>query len=180
MKKKRVSLSGDEKTIGDIWDWFGLQQQLSNVKKLDIKQQVQSNQFDAGSRFNGMTLEDIDGFFYELHAVTMLDLMAAAEAAIRVDYLTRVYDRKKSKLSRRFRDLYKKSGGRVSLIDDILAMWKDCEPGTRRQVKEFKTAWGFRHWLAHGRYWDPKIGRRYAPADIFDIAYNLLDVMNLH
>lgn len=31
-----------------------------------------------------------------------------------------------------------------------------------------------RHWLAHGRHWHPKLGRGYAPGDVFDIAKALI------
>ena len=153
MKKKRVSLSGENKTLDEIWDWFELQARLSNAKKLEIRQQSQSNQLAPDSRFFGMTPEEIDLFFSELDKVTMLDLMAAAEAAIRVDYLTRVYYRRKDHVSRKLRELYKQAGERVKLEDGILEVWRNCKPGSKVVVSNFRAACNYRHWLAHGRYW---------------------------
>jgi hypothetical protein len=40
-------------------------------------------------------------------------------------------------------------------------------------VSDFRGALSFRHWLAHGRYWTPKLGRRYAVRDVFEIAERL-------
>jgi hypothetical protein len=37
-------------------------------------------------------------------------------------------------------------------------------------IGELRGAFKFRHWLAHGRYWKPKFGRRYDFNDIYTIA----------
>jgi len=36
---------------------------------------------------------------------------------------------------------------------------------------ELKLAFKFRHWIAHGRYWKPKIGKKYDFNEIFKLAY---------
>jgi hypothetical protein len=42
-------------------------------------------------------------------------------------------------------------------------------------IGAFRGALRLRHWLAHGRHWHPKLGRGYAPADVFDISRGLID-----
>ena len=122
-----------------------------------------------------MTIEEINEFFNELDYLTMLDLLAATEAVIRVDFLHRVYNRKKDDLSRQFRQIYQQKGNMVSLDPDILDIWKEFDPAAKRKVSDFKSALNLRHWLAHGRYWTPKLGKDYSPNDVYDIAYNLLE-----
>jgi hypothetical protein len=66
-----------------------------------------------------MTKEEIiDDFIWqteELERLVCLNLIASAEATIRIDYLTRVYEKKKDTISRACRALYKQKGARVSL-----------------------------------------------------------------
>ena len=79
-----------------------------------------------------MTRDDIEDFFRshknELDFVTMLVLMAAAEASIRLDFMERVEKRWKDPVSRAFREIHKKlsrkhAADRVSLEEDILDTW---------------------------------------------------------
>ena len=35
------------------------------------------------------------------------------------------------------------------------------------------TAFKYRHWLAHGRYWEPKLGRIYDYYSLYDLAYSM-------
>jgi hypothetical protein len=46
---------------------------------------------------------------------------------------------------------------------------------------EFKGTFSLRDWLAHGRYWAPKLGRAqgFLPGDIFDICKQLLKQVEL-
>lgn len=45
-------------------------------------------------------------------------ILAVVEAALKMDYLTRVYERRKDDLSRVFRDLYREKGRNARLDDD--------------------------------------------------------------
>jgi hypothetical protein len=40
----------------------------------------------------------------------------------------------------------------------------------RSLIGELRGAFRFRHWLAHGRYWTPKLGRRYNYEDVYALA----------
>jgi hypothetical protein len=56
---------------------------------------------------------------------------------------------------------------------------KDLVPTTKRPIGDFKGALNLRHWLAHGRYWNPKLGRTYSPGDVYDISADLLQALDL-
>jgi len=172
---KRVPLSDKVKTIQAIWDWYQVHLRLSLEEKGKLLDEVRSNRPVSNPIFFAMDLEEIDEFFKELDYLAMLDLIAATEAAIRLDYQTRAYHGKGDEISRHFRKLYKKARDRVSLEWDVLEAWKRLAPRTRAAVGDFCGALNLRHWLAHGRYWNPKLGRDYSPADVYDISYNLLE-----
>ena len=84
-------------------------------------------------------------------------------------------------MSRRFWEIYKEHGVRKTRLDDILNIWRDQGATARIKtaVGEFKGALRLRHWLAHGRYWKPKLGRPdgYDPVDVFDICKELLKAL---
>jgi len=175
--KKRVSLSGAEKTIQAIWDWYEVQSKLSLGKKNQLLAELRKGGAVSDPVFSAMSLEDIHEFFRELDYLTMFDLLAATEATIRLDYRNRARGRKRDNVSKEFRRLYSDHGYDVGLESDILATWKRLVPGTTRAVGEFNGALRLRHWLAHGRYWEPTLGRDYTPVDIYEIAYNLLEAI---
>lgn len=106
----------------------------------------------------------------EIDATLALTLLASIEATFRVDYLRRCYHKKKDPLSRHFRNLYKKYGARVSLEDELLTGWRQHGSVPPNLLDEIKGAFRYRHWLAHGRYWTPKLGRRYDFSQVFDLA----------
>jgi len=174
---RRVSLSGSEKTVGAIWDWYEVQSRLALAKKSQLLQEIRSSHRVSDPTFFGMTTEEIDDFFCELDLLTMLDLLASAEAAIRVDFLNRVYRRLKDDVSRQFRTLYKANGNSIRL-EDVLNVWKDLVPEIKNQVGDFNGALLLRHWLAHGRYWTPKFGRDYYPGDVYDISLRLINAIS--
>lgn len=125
----------------------------------------------------GMTSQEVTAYFEsirrELDAATSLLALAEAEAVLRVDYLSRVQRRAKDAVSRAYRELHKEKGASVRLDEDILATWVTHHGDCKAAVSEFRAILNLRHWLAHGRYWLPKLGRVYAPQDAFDIADRL-------
>ncbi len=174
---KRVSLSGLEKSLSAIWQWYNYQSSLSLSAKSQLRQQLLAGAPVTDPVFFGMSLEEVDDFFRELDLVTILDLLAAAEAAIRVDFLNRAYHGKGDQVAREFRTLYKRHGVRVRLDEDILETWKKHRATAENAVSKFRGALKLRHWLAHGRYWTPKFRMNYSPSDVFDIADDLLNAI---
>jgi len=96
----------------------------------------------------------------EADLASSLTVLASVEAAFRIDYLQRCYRREKGPVARAFRDIYKAKGDRASLDKEIFEAWVDNSPGKRPIIGELRGAFRFRHWLAHGRYWTPKLGRQ--------------------
>lgn len=107
----------------------------------------------------------------ELNRSSCLSLLAAVEAVFRIDYLQRNYKKKKDALSRKFRAVYKMKSIKVSLEDDILDAWKEHSHGASQLISDLKGVYKYRHWLAHGRYWQPKMGRQnYDYGSVYELA----------
>ena len=66
-------------------------------------------------------------------------------------------------------------GNRASLEDEILEAWRDHADGARQVVSELRGAFKYRHWLAHGRYWVPKLGRKFDYHGIHLLAQTVFD-----
>jgi len=119
-------------------------------------------------RFLGYSEKELSAEFAkrieELEKTSSLTLLSFLEARFRVDYLKRCYRKEKDNLSHKFRMIYKEKESRASLEDDILETWKKhCYENreTDYLISELIGAFKYRHWLAHGRYWEPKLGRTY-------------------
>ena len=106
----------------------------------------------------------------EIDASLALTLLASIEASFRIDYLQRCYREKKDLLSRNFFELYERKGSHVSFENEILDGWKRHSNVPLTLLEEIKGAFKYRHWLAHGRYWIPRLGRRYDFSNIFGLA----------
>ncbi len=98
-------------------------------------------------------------------------ILTSVEAAFRIDYKRRCQKRMKDDLSRAFWAIHKSRKERVSLDEDIFEAWRENFTGLRQLIGELRGAFKFRHWLAHGRYWEPNLGRKYD----FNFVYSLAD-----
>jgi hypothetical protein len=176
------------KTLQEVLDWYLFMVEVLGLEMARVLGQLAQGTVPGGSRFLGLTQAEIEDFFdrhrIELDFLTMLDLMSAAEAAIRLDYKRKVVNRWKGDVSRSFLRIHKNLSKKkleeyVRLEEDILDTWVDCEPKTKRPVSEFKGAMRLRHWLAYGRYWNLNAGRQqYNPKDVFDISNRLLQAIS--
>jgi hypothetical protein len=106
----------------------------------------------------------------EVDLTSSLAVLGSVEAAFRIDYLQRCYRRGKDPVSRAFRNIYRSKQQWASLEDEIFAAWADNSSVPRAIIGELRGAFRFRHLLAHGRYWIPKLGRRYDFNDLFALA----------
>ena len=135
----------------------------------------------VGDFFVGMTHENVDAYFEEykreLEFLVCFNIISAAEGYLRLDYLTRVYKRLKDPVSRKFRALYKQSGTRIRLNEDILGALAEEYRSCKMAIGEFRGILGLRDWLAHGRYWEPKFGRQYTPEDAFEVVEQLFEIL---
>jgi uncharacterized protein YutE (UPF0331/DUF86 family) len=103
-----------------------------------------------------------------------MSLLSALEAAFRIDYLQRCYKKKKDSLSRAFQQIHQQKGNRASLEDDIFDAWKQHTNVPNHLVSELKGAFKYRHWLAHGRYWEPKLGRKYDYFSVYTLGQTVV------
>jgi hypothetical protein len=113
-----------------------------------------------------------------LQYAAMLHILTTAEGLLRLDFERLSKRKTKPAIFPRFRKIGRERGEKVRLEEDILDTWADVYPETARSIREFKGVVPLRDWLAHGRYWNPKIGRSvYEVGDVFDIASEMLNRM---
>jgi len=151
----RVSFSGEH---------LGLPKVAAHHRDLESSLRLYSS---VGSpsylvRFAGYLASEVTGELgervEEADLTSSLTVLAAVEAAFRIDYLKRCYGKKKDPVSRALRGIYKKKQEKASLEDEIFEAWISNSSGTRTLIGELRGAFRFRHWLAHGRYWTAKLG----------------------
>jgi hypothetical protein len=119
-------------------------------------------------------VEELQMRLTEVDMTSSLTILTAVEATFRVDYLQRCYQRKRDPLSRAFRDLHKRKGTNVRLEEEIFDIWKEHTNGANQLIGDLKGAFKYRHWLAHGRYWTPKLGKKYDFVSLYTLATNVL------
>jgi hypothetical protein len=179
----------DDPDIESVWLWYEFQIALIGEERGIVLRTFPFGG-DIGveprrqheSRFIGLTRTEAEEFFDQqrgrLEMLTMFEILATAEAILRIDFKARVTARTKDGLSRRFRKIHKARGGKIRLDEDILVAMKE-EGVSANAVSAFRGTLKLRHWLAHGRHWHPKVRRGYAPNDVFDIAKALIDSIPL-
>jgi len=132
----------------------------------------------------GYTKKELENAFLnhidELEKGTIFNIFSSLEARFQIDYRVRVQKRLKDSLSRKFRDLYKKKSTKVSLEHDILSLWKEEFPYCKTIVSNYIGALNYRHWLAHGRYWKPKLGKKYDLLAVSTIANQIYANLPFH
>ena len=164
--------------LSAVWNWSSFQLQLIASERrrfrMVFRGQMATRELDVdlAARFLGSTASEVDQTFesqrVELELLTMLVLLTTAEAILRIDFQERVQKRLKDTLSRKYREIWRIRKDRVRLDDDLLsALMKEADPPS--VVSEFRAALKLRNWLAHGRHWQPKLGRNYSAGHVFDI-----------
>jgi hypothetical protein len=141
--------------------------------------------FDGGAGAEwpeDLALENLDqarnDCLEELDHSSSMTALAALEAAIRVDYLARVYDRRKDPLSRAMRALHGEKANNARLEDELLEIWKREGSVASLVISEVRAAFRYRHWLAHGRYWLLKTGRTYDFTTVYEVSDAMLSQMD--
>ncbi len=137
-----------------------------------------SNTGNHTGRFSTYTRDEISNELRErineLSLTSSFSLLAALEAVFRIDYLQRNYKKRKDDLSRACRAIYKEKQTKASLENDILDAWRANTEGANQLISDLKGAFKYRHWLAHGRYWKPKMGR---PSYDYETIYELTEIV---
>ncbi len=168
----RVSFSGENLDLSEINQYYeDIAASIRNYfSPINPRYEIRFFGYTPDEIYNEMrtTLEE-----HERNSA--MNILAALEATFRVDFLQRCYKRRKDLLSRALRDVHKQKGIRVSLEDDIFSAWKDNSPVVSSILSDLRGAFKYRHWLAHGRYWEPKLGRKYDYQGIYVLAKLVFD-----
>lgn len=109
----------------------------------------------------------------EIEYDACLNILASIEAVFRLDYAERCEKKDKSTISKIFREHYQKYKFKVSFEDVILEVWKNDSSSNKYLISNLKSAFKFRHWLAHGRYWTPKFGQNYDFTELYNLSKKL-------
>ena len=97
----------------------------------------------------------------------MLTLLAFLETCFRVDFLLRKELNLKDQLSKDLIRTFNRKNQRASLERDIVKNWLKREQISHATYNRILLALQFRHWLAHGQYWDSSALKIY---DFYDLA----------
>lgn len=164
-----MSLSGQHLSIDEIVDYY-------TDCECALRAYFAAPHADP-ARFAALTQAEIDAELRarleELGHTQSLVILAAIEAMFRVDFELRCRTRKRDALSREFRSIRKAKGRRINFDEDILQAWKDHGLLAASLVTHIRDAMRLRHWLAHGRHWIAKLGRRYGFTDLVALADEL-------
>jgi hypothetical protein len=166
--------------LDEVFHWYELQLLLLNEEDRRLPQFLSSTLIPE--RYRDRTLYELREQFASarkhLRYSAMLHLLTTTEALLRLAFEDISKRKTKPAIFRRFRKIGRERPGKIRLEEDILNIWIAVYPETARSIREFKGVVPLRDWLAHGRYWNPKIGRpEYEVWDVFDIASEMLSRM---
>jgi hypothetical protein len=163
---------------------------LNLLKRQVLAALVDGQAIDAAltAPFRSMTPMEVDSAIGqlrdELHHEVVLMLVAAFEATLQTDLQARLSRKGKCGASKHFRKLWysrPKPRGADEWVrtEAILDVWKRVVIGKAEIIGNFKQLVMFRHWLAHGRYWNQKSGLPddLDPFDAWERGKALFDVL---
>lgn len=137
---RSVSLSGDEKAIEGIWSWYDDQQQALRAFRNGLLSLSSAGALTANSKFIGYTQHELIEYFnaseIALEDLVSLDLISATEGILKSDYFTRVYNKDKSELGRRYREINKEALDKPRLEVDIIETCKSCITNHKRAFSD--------------------------------------------
>ncbi|WP_227937263.1 hypothetical protein [Alkalihalobacillus deserti] len=178
MSNQSYRFSGENQNVEDLARWFQL-----NTESIQLYRKQVLNEEIIPEQFVGMSRQEVQEYFLallrEVELSFCLSMIAAIEARFRMDYLIRATERLKDDLSRDFRDMYKEKAANISLEEMILENWKMRYPNFKGYISDYIGALKYRHWLAHGRYWNPKLGKKYDATSVYLICKNIINELPL-
>lgn len=180
-RRKKTAFSNAHSEIGDVEEYYtDSETSLNTFYRIDLSSSV------IPAKFVGYTKAQIDEELKArketLDRMCSLEVLAAIEAKLRIDYIIRGQNKLKDGLSKKLREIYDTKENRASLVDDILLTWKAQFPEHKERLDDLGKALDYRNWLAHGRYWLPKRTPhiyKYDYLSIYSLAYEILTNMTL-
>ena len=124
-------------------------------------------------------LEERNGCLIEHGLSVSMTILAAVEAAFRIDFELRCRNTNPDPISERLRIMRR---GRVqhsiSFTGEILHTWEQEYPRGVDVIPAMREAFQFRNWLAHGRYWVPDTDK-IDYGDVYALAESVFEVFPL-
>jgi len=176
----------ERQQLHEILDWYhGIADALLE-HRASVQRSMRDNHRVSG-RFAGMTEADVDTHFdaqrRELDRLTILNLVACAEAEIVTDYERRVRGKLKDPLSRAYQTWHKSMKAKMQLrpaFDEpgILGVLKKSKVINNHIIGDYRSCLQARHWLGHGRRWDKPVAvDRFDPEDVYVRAQTLVSAL---
>lgn len=180
-----IDPTAEPQTLDEILDWHrGIADALISQRATLLN--AIRTKAPVSARFVGMTESEIEAYFdaqrRELDRLTVLNLVASAEATIRLDYFGRL--KLKDDLSQKYRAWHKSLSGKKQLRPDfdeggILDQLKDANVMDNHIIGRFRECLHTRHWVGHGRYWAKPAGvDRLDPSEVYSRANALLTALS--
>ena len=174
---------GERQTLDEIRDWhLGMVEALVDQRAAVLR--AVQNATPVAARFVGMNQDGLDAYFdtqrQELDRLTMLNLVASAEASIKDDYFHRVRRKLKDKLSRAYQKWYKGLPLAKKRRPDfgeggILDVLKIVNVVDKHIVGKYRECLRPRHWVGRGRNWGTPVELdRLDPDDVYERCIALL------
>jgi len=162
-------IAADYQELGDIYLYYETSKN-SLIFYMDniIAERIKDRNYTALTKYE--LIEVFHSHIDELEKTVSMNILSNVEADFRIDYIIRTKRRLKDPVSRKLRELFKTKGEKISLENEILAIWKEEHPEFKGIISDLIGALKYRHWLAHGRYWTPKLGRIYDIATVYTIS----------
>ncbi len=108
-------LSNEEQSLPEVWAWYEFQRALIGEEASRVFTALSSGLGVPASRYVGKTRDELErDFAYqlaELAQLTMLGMLACTEAALRVDFIERVDNRKGARRGSGSRRTFSTPGG---------------------------------------------------------------------
>ena len=127
----------------------------------------------------GELLEERNGCLLEHRLSASMTVLAAVEAAFRIDFELRCRTANPDPISNRLRMMRR---GRmqysISFTREILHGWEQEYPRGADTISAMREAFQFRNWLAHGRYWVPDTDK-FDYGDVYALAESAFEVFPL-
>lgn len=178
--------SAEPQTLDDILAWWNdvvaaLDTQLASVLRAIL------DGSPVPDAFVGLSEEGAEKYHEarcrEVDRLTTFNLIASAEATVRIDYIRRVGGRLKDPLSVAYREWHKTLSDRKQMRPDfdeggILDLLKDHGGVPPHIIGRFRECLQARHWIGHGRFWKKPSGvDRHDPSEVYERAKALIEAV---
>jgi hypothetical protein len=174
--------TGERQTLDEILDWRDSVADALVNQRASVLAAIRTGE-SVPNRYLGMTQSNVDDDFdaqhKELDRLTVLNLVASAEASVRIDYFSRVGEKRKDPLARKYKAWHKNLSANKQLRPDfeggILDVLKKENVMDNNIIGNFRECLRPRHWVGHGRYWAKPIEvDELDPLAVYDRAKRLI------